>query len=194
LNPSPTGHNSPTQRAGKSDPEVRRSRLCWRPCRPGALTRRCERPGASMISSLQGIFTVAGRGAGKARNPLIANIIRRFTAVNPKWRRRPRLRVVAASRRHQPAHRISVGSYCLTGPPRCRRHHNAQAAKVWYLTPASAANLAALNPLRLDSSSKLSRRAAGVCTRPRSSVLRITSAIVIGFVIAESYDIYAPLS
>ena len=38
--------------------------LC--PCRPGALTRRCERPGASIISSLHGIFTVAGRGEGEA--------------------------------------------------------------------------------------------------------------------------------
>jgi len=37
------------------------------PCRPGALTRRCERLGASMISLLQGIFTVVGRGEGEAR-------------------------------------------------------------------------------------------------------------------------------
>jgi len=36
------------------------------PCRPGALTRRCERPGASIISSRRGIFTVAGRGEGEA--------------------------------------------------------------------------------------------------------------------------------
>ena len=36
------------------------------PCRPGALTRRCERPGASIISSPQGIFTVEDRGEGKA--------------------------------------------------------------------------------------------------------------------------------
>jgi len=39
---------------------------CPCPCRPGALTRRCERPGASTISSLQGIFTVAGRGEREA--------------------------------------------------------------------------------------------------------------------------------
>jgi len=38
--------------------------LC--PCRPGALTRRCERPGASIILSPKGIFTVADRGEGKA--------------------------------------------------------------------------------------------------------------------------------
>ena len=34
------------------------------PCRPGALTRRCERPGASMISSRHGIFTAESRGEG----------------------------------------------------------------------------------------------------------------------------------
>jgi len=36
-----------------------------RPCRPGALTRRCERPGASIISSLQGLFPVARWGEGE---------------------------------------------------------------------------------------------------------------------------------
>ena len=43
--PSPTGKKGPC------------------PCRPGALTRRCERPAASIISSSQGTFTGAGLGA-----------------------------------------------------------------------------------------------------------------------------------
>ena len=40
------------------------------PCRPGALTRRCERPGASIISSPQSIFTVTCRDEGEAFKPM----------------------------------------------------------------------------------------------------------------------------
>ena len=40
------------------------------PCRPGALTGRCERPGASMVSLPQGIFTVAGWNEANTRNLL----------------------------------------------------------------------------------------------------------------------------
>jgi hypothetical protein len=42
------------------------------PCRPGALTRRCERVSASIILPPDGIFTVEGRGEGE-REPVIHN-------------------------------------------------------------------------------------------------------------------------
>jgi hypothetical protein len=41
-------------------------------CRPGALTRRCERVSASIILPPDGIFTVKGRGEGE-REPVIHN-------------------------------------------------------------------------------------------------------------------------
>ena len=44
------------------------------PCRPGALTRRCERPGASTIFSPKGIFTVTRQGEGNRPYPLIAHL------------------------------------------------------------------------------------------------------------------------
>jgi hypothetical protein len=36
------------------------------PCRPGALTRRCERPDASIVFPPEGIFTVEGRPARRS--------------------------------------------------------------------------------------------------------------------------------
>jgi len=78
--------------------------------------------------------------------------------------------------------------------PRCRRHRCAQVAKVEYLIPTNAANFAPLKPLRSNSSSKLSRRAAGVRTRPNPSVFNnaVSPASVV-FVIALRYDIYEML-
>lgn len=56
--------------------------------------------------------------------------------------------------------------------------------------PAKAANLTALKPLRSNSSSKLSGRAAGVCTRPLVSVFKINPSELCISVIAEGYDVY----
>jgi len=84
------------------------------------------------------------------------------------------------------------GAEVFAGPPAllCFLRRRAHAAKVGYLIPASAANLAPLSPLRSNSSSKLSHRSAGVLTRPRPSVFKTISP-PFRVVIAEVYDKHA---
>jgi hypothetical protein len=59
--------------------------------------------------------------------------------------------------------------------------------------PDSSPNLTPLNPLCSNSASRLSRRAAGVRTRPRVSVFKICPAARFVSVIAKHYDVYAPV-
>ena len=73
---------------------------------------------------------------------------------------------------------------------RLRRRYCAHVANVWYLTPINAANCAPLIPLRSNSSSNASRRAAGVLTRPNASVFKIPSAAGVVFIVAPCYDAY----
>ena len=92
-------------------------------------------------------------------------------------------------------HRTETAGFVETGSdPRCLRRCCAQLAKVGYLIPARAANFTPLKPLRSNSSSKLSRRAAGVFTRPKPSVFNnTTSPASIIDVIALRYDSYEPV-
>ena len=76
--------------------------------------------------------------------------------------------------------RLSAG-----GIPRSRRRFCAQVASVGYLTPTTAANFFPLNPLRSNSSSICSRRAAGVCIRPSLSVFNTASSALIISVISR---------
>src|SRR5206468_1753392 len=70
--------------------------------------------------------------------------------------------------------------------PRARRRFCTHVANVGYLTPTSFANSCPLNPLRSNSSSNCSRRAAGVLIRPSTSHFNIAPSVGGVFVIAHT--------
>jgi hypothetical protein len=60
-----TGDNSPSPKGVAMTSGSPPGMINPYPCRPGALTRRCERPGASIVFPPEGIFTVEGGGEGE---------------------------------------------------------------------------------------------------------------------------------